>query len=351
MSYLVLHNIWKRFGSAQVLNGCSFEIEKGTVLTLLGPSGCGKTTLLRTIAGFIPPDKGYVSVGGRDLLTLPPNRRDVGYVFQNYALFPHLTVAGNVAYGLKVRRTSRRHIIKRVDEALDLVALTSMATRYPAQLSGGQQQRVAIARALVLEPAVLLLDEPFNALDAKLRLAMQIELRKLIDRVGITSIFVTHDQLEAMTLSDKVAVMRSGAVEQLGAPLDIYDRPRSAYVASFIGRANLIAGAVEAGVFKAPQPVPTATADGTATLVVRPENLTIQAAGGMGWRGIVGFSTPLGPTVEYEVNCGWDEPLRALVPRSFGGGLIPAGTTVTVSLIDEAAVIVLPGQTGRNHDS
>ena len=347
MNFLQLDGIFKQFGPTAVLKGCSLAIEKGTVLTLLGPSGCGKTTLLRTIAGFIEPDRGSVRVGGRDLAGLPPNRRDVGYVFQNYALFPHLTVAANVAYGLRVRRVASREIARRVEEALALVALSQTANRYPAQLSGGQQQRVAIARSLVLEPAVLLLDEPFNALDAKLRLSMQIELRKLIERVGITSIFVTHDQLEAMTLSDTVAVMRDGVIEQFGTPLDIYDRPSSAYVASFIGRANLIAGSVEAGVFAGPEPVPSVAASGPATLVVRPENIALSTEAGAGWPGTVGFSTALGPTIEYEVDCGWAEPLRAVAPRGFGHDPLPPGTRVTARLIDRAAAIVLPDRSAR----
>jgi ABC-type Fe3+/spermidine/putrescine transport system ATPase subunit len=242
-------------------------------------------------------------------------------VFQNYALFPHMTVAGNIGYGLTIRRRPRAEIRSRVDGMLDLVGLSDFAGRFPGQLSGGQQQRVAIARALVLEPSVLLLDEPFNALDAQLRLSMQIELRKLIERVGITSIFVTHDQMEAMTLSDAVAVMRAGRIEQVGRPLDIYDRPASAYVANFIGRANLIA-------------------EGGTTLVVRPENLTL-AVDGDGWPGAVRFATALGPSVEYEIDCGWAEPLRAIVPRGAGHGIIPVGTPVRASVVDPAAVVVL----------
>ena len=344
MAYIVIDQISKSFGAHQVLRECSFSVPKGTVLTLLGPSGCGKTTLLRTIAGFVEPDGGRVVVNGQDISYLPPNQRQVGYVFQNYALFPHLCIADNVAYGLKVRRRPAPEIKDRVAKALDLVDLTPFAERYPAQLSGGQQQRVAIARALVLEPSVLLLDEPFNALDAKLRLTMQIELRKLIERVGITSIFVTHDQLEAMTLSDTVAVMRAGAIEQFGSPLEIYDRPRSSYVANFIGRANLIPGRSERGLFAGPQPIATALPDGEATLVVRPENLGIETGEGPGWPGTIGFATALGPTVEYEIDCGWAEPLRAIVPRQFGRGTIPANTPVRAVVTDAQAAIVLAGR-------
>jgi len=349
MDFLVIDRVSKSFGKLQVLAGCSLGVPRGTVLTLLGPSGCGKTTLLRSIAGFVQPDAGRVLVDGQDISDLAPNQRQVGYVFQNYALFPHLTVADNIAYGLKVRRRPSSEIARRVAQALELVDLGPYGARHPAQLSGGQQQRVAIARALVLEPTVLLLDEPFNALDAQLRMTMQIELRKLIERVGITSIFVTHDQLEAMTLSDNVAVMRSGAIEQFGPPLEIYDRPQTPYVASFIGRANLIAGRSEGGVFAGSQPVRSGVADGDATLVVRPENIAIETGDGPGWPGSIGFATALGPTVEYEIDCGWKEPLRAVVPRDYGRGTIPARTAVRAVIVDPQAAIVLPGARHDGH--
>ncbi len=347
MAYLVIDQVSKSFGSLRVLADCSLSVPKGTVLTLLGPSGCGKTTLLRSIAGFVEPDAGRVLVDGRDISALPANGRQVGYVFQNYALFPHLSVAGNIAYGLKVRRRPAGEIKQRVAHALELVDLGALGERYPAQLSGGQQQRVAIARALVLEPSVLLLDEPFNALDARLRLTMQIELRKLIERVGITSIFVTHDQLEAMTLSDNVAVMRSGAIEQFGTPLDIYDRPQTPYVANFIGRANLIAGRSENGRFAGPHPITSAIADGDATLVVRPENVAIETGTGPGWPGTIGFATALGPTIEYEIDCGWAEPLRAVVARQFGHSILAPQTPVRAVITDPQAAVVLAGH--RSH--
>lgn len=349
MGYLEIDRVSKRFGQLQVLADCSMSVPKGTVLTLLGPSGCGKTTLLRSIAGFVETDAGRVLVDGKDISHLSPNQRQVGYVFQNYALFPHLTVSGNVAYGLKVRRRPAAEIDQRVRRVLDLVDLGALGARYPAQLSGGQQQRVAIARALVLEPSVLLLDEPFNALDAKLRLTMQIELRKLIERVGITSIFVTHDQLEAMTLSDNVAVMSAGAIKQFGPPLEIYDCPKTPYVANFIGRANLIPGSCVRGFFIGSQPIAAALADGAATLVVRPENIAIETGLGAGWPGVVGFATALGPTIEYEIDCGWAEPLRAVVPRQFGFGTITAGTHVRAVITDPQAAVVLAGVADHDH--
>ena len=349
MGYLVVDRVSKSFGKQTVLADCSLSVPRGTVLTLLGPSGCGKTTLLRCIAGFVEPDAGSVRVDGRDISQLAPNQRQVGYVFQNYALFPHLSVANNVAYGLRVRRRPADEIARKLAHALDLVDLGALGSRFPAQISGGQQQRVAIARALVLEPSVLLLDEPFNALDAQLRHTMQIELRKLIERVGITSIFVTHDQLEAMTLSDNVAVMGAGAIEQFGPPLDIYDRPRTPYVANFIGRANLISGRCENGFFAGTQPIATGIADGEATLVVRPENILIETGTGPGWPGTISFATAIGPTIEYEISCGWAEPLRAVVPRHFGLGTIPAQTAVRAVISDPQAAVVLAGARSHAH--
>jgi ABC-type Fe3+/spermidine/putrescine transport system ATPase subunit len=342
MTHIALDGIVKSFGAIRVLDGCSLEVEKGTVMTLLGPSGCGKTTLLRALAGFVEPDDGRVRVGGRDITDLPPNRRQVGYVFQSYALFPHLDVAANVAYGLRVRRVGRAETLARVRKALDLVSLSAFADRYPSRLSGGQQQRVAIARAMVLEPEVLLLDEPFNALDAKLRLTMQIELRKLIERVGITSIFVTHDQQEAMTLSDRVAVMRAGRIEQVGTPIEIYDRPRTAYVAAFIGRANVLAVEVTAGRVAADPAIPATRADGPAWLVARPENLALERGGeGPGWRGEVAFATPQGATIEYEIAIGTAEPLRVVTPRKVGEPPLRVGTAVRARAVDPAACVLL----------
>jgi ABC-type Fe3+/spermidine/putrescine transport system ATPase subunit len=345
LTHLVVEAVSKRFGPLAVLRDCALSVDRGTVLTLLGPSGCGKTTLLRCIAGFIEPDAGRIRIAGQDITRLPAERRQVGYVFQNYALFPHLSVAGNVAYGLKVRRRPRREVAERVAAALDLIALAALADRYPAQLSGGQQQRVAIARALVLEPSVLLLDEPFNALDAQLRLTMQVELRKLIARVGITAVFVTHDRLEAMTLSDSVAIMRGGRVEQIGPPLEIYDRPRTDYVAGFIGQANLVPVRVRNGVVAELGSLPTSLPDGEAVLVVRPENVRLEQGEGEGWPGTVSFSTPLGPTVEYEVAptgaLAGMAPLRAVLRRRVGHPPLAPGTAVRAVLADPAAAVLL----------
>jgi len=342
MAHIEIQGVAKSFGALHVLQDCTLSVDKGTVLTLLGPSGCGKTTLLRVLAGFAEPDAGRVHVGGVDITDTAPSRRQVGFVFQNYALFPHLTVAGNVAYGLKVRRVGRAAIRERVSRALDLVSLAGLDDRYPAQLSGGQQQRVAITRALVLEPQVLLLDEPFNALDLKLRQAMQIELRKLIGRVGITSIFVTHDQGEAMTLSDTVAVMRAGRIEQLGRPLEIYDRPATEFVATFIGRANVLPARAHGGIIEGMPDLDARGNEGEVALVVRPENLALADGAGPGWSGRVAFASAIGPTVEYEIDIGAAEPLRVAAQRRAGETLLAAGATMHATIIEPSACIVLP---------
>jgi ABC-type Fe3+/spermidine/putrescine transport system ATPase subunit len=346
MAHIRLEEIEKSFGSLKVLSGCSLAVNKGEIVTLLGPSGCGKTTLLRTIAGFATPDRGRVLIADADVTFWQPSRREVGFVFQNYALFPHLTVAGNIAYGMRVRRYPLREVRRRVEEALSLVSLEPLANRYPIQLSGGQQQRVAIARALVLEPQVLLLDEPFNALDAKLRHVMQVELRKLIKRLGITSIFVTHDQTEALTVSDRVAVMRKGMIEQIAPPITIYDRPVSSYVANFIGRANLIIETARAGRIARQAALVSPVEDGEVTLIIRPENLVVEnaeSAAGGGWSGVISFASLQGAMIEYEVEIDHDRVLRAMVARRAGGDPLPVGTRIVLSLSDPASCVVLAG--------
>ncbi|HEY3755531.1 MAG TPA: ABC transporter ATP-binding protein [Opitutaceae bacterium] len=239
-------NITKRFGDFVAVRDVSLAVAPGEFLTLLGPSGCGKTTLLRVLAGFERPDEGAVLLEGKEITDLPPYRRNLNQVFQSYALFPHLSVEDNVAFGLKMRGTPAADRERRVHSALDGVALKGFEHRKPDQLSGGQRQRVALARALVCEPKVLLLDEPLSALDAKLRKAMQIELKQLQRRTGLSFVFVTHDQQEALTLSDRIAIMNAGRIEQMGTPEEIYRRPRTAFAADFIGQANLIVLRVEA---------------------------------------------------------------------------------------------------------
>ena len=243
-SHLVVRNVSKRFGPTTVLDRVDLTIRHGELVTLLGPSGCGKTTLLRAIAGLAQPDQGQVELAGRDITNVPPHRRNVGVVFQSYALFPHLTVAGNVAFGLKVRGRPKPEIDAAVDRALSLVKLGHLGKRRISALSGGQQQRVALARAIAVEPDVLLFDEALSALDRKLREEMQVELRRLLQDVHATAIFVTHDQDEALTMSDRVAVMNQGRIEQLDEPRAIYSRPASLFALNFVGLSTRIAGTV-----------------------------------------------------------------------------------------------------------
>src|SRR5437868_1922999 len=248
MAVVERESLTKRLGEAAALDGLTLTIQHGTLVCLLGPSGCGKTTTLRLVAGFIDPDQGTIRVGGRTVSqpgrSLPPERRRMSMIFQSYALWPHMTIAGNVEYGLKLRRMDRAERERRVNSILDVAHLTELAERYPHELSGGQQQRAALARALVVEPETLLLDEPLSNLDANLREEMRFEVRRLHDEYRYTTIYVTHDQSEAMTTADVIAVMNAGRIEQAGSPEEIYDRPRSEFVARFIGSSNVIKGRV-----------------------------------------------------------------------------------------------------------
>ncbi len=272
----------KRYSDTVVVGPVSFGAAEGEFLSLLGPSGCGKTTTLRCIAGFETATTGDVLIDGRSILGLPPNHRDVGLVFQSYALFPHLTVFENVAFGLRLRRRPAPEIGSRVADALRLVDLGGLEARYPSQLSGGQQQRVALARCLALEPRLLLLDEPLSNLDLKLRIQMRAEIRKLQRRLGKTAIYVTHDQGEALALSDRIVVMSAGRIEQIGTPREVYEMPRTRFVADFIGASNLLAGVVEqpgamvrvAGAHLTSSDSVTA---GPVTVLIRPERIRLVA--------------------------------------------------------------------------
>ena len=285
-----LDGVVKSYHGHRAVDGVSFSVERGTILSLLGPSGCGKTTVMRMIAGLVRPDGGEIVIKGQPVNQLPVHKRNIGMLFQNYALFPHMDVAGNVAFGLEMRGLAKADIGRKVADTLALVKLDKLATRLPHQLSGGQQQRVALARALVIEPSVLLLDEPFGALDKQLREAMQVETRLLQQRLGITTLMVTHDQEEALTLSDQVAVMRAGRIEQLASPETIYDAPTTAFVAGFIGTSNFIRGRVasRAGALGLVESedgirleVSTSAAVGdSVTVAVRPEGIRLEPAGG-----------------------------------------------------------------------
>ncbi|MEA5077464.1 MAG: ABC transporter ATP-binding protein [Anaerolineaceae bacterium] len=244
MAYLDLTNICKSFNSVVAVKDFNLNIEKGQLVSFLGPSGCGKTTTLRMIAGFELPDSGTISLDGEDISLVPPNKRGIGMVFQAYALFPNMTIRENVMFGLRMARKPKAYIEKKVDEVLDLVRLSNTAKRYPHQLSGGQQQRIALARALAIEPRVLLLDEPLSALDAEVRVVLRGEIRRIQTALGITTVYVTHDQEEALSISDRVVVMNSGLIEQIGSAQQIYQHPNTRFVATFIGTANEFHGKV-----------------------------------------------------------------------------------------------------------
>ncbi|MGE5339267.1 MAG: ABC transporter ATP-binding protein [Gemmatimonadota bacterium] len=286
MSFLVLDGLTKRYGEHAAVDGISLRIDKGEFVSLLGPSGCGKTTTLQMIAGFVEPTAGSITLEGRNLLAVPAAKRGLGIVFQNYALFPHMTVAENVAFGLEMRKVGRAEREQRMRETLALVGLAGFAERHPAQLSGGQQQRVALARALVIRPGLLLLDEPLSNLDAKLREEMQIELRRIQRAVGITTLMVTHDQAEALALSDRVVVMHAGRIEQEDSPLAAYEHPRTGFVCDFLGKANLFtvdrADANGLAVGTLVLPLPAGTANGVRAgdrILVRPEKISFGAPG------------------------------------------------------------------------
>jgi spermidine/putrescine transport system ATP-binding protein len=315
---LAIEGLSKSFGDIRAVAGVSLRVEHGEFYSLLGPSGCGKTTTLRLVAGFEAPDEGRIELAGVDITTLPPNKRRVNTVFQHYALFPHLTVEENVAYGLKQERRSKDEMARRLDQTLTTVRLGELRTRRPRQLSGGQQQRVALARALIKEPTVLLLDEPLAALDLKLRKAMQLELKKLQERVGITFVYVTHDQEEALTLSDRIAVMNDGKLLQEGTPVDIYERPKTRFVADFIGQTNFLSGVVEdsgapvlvredaTGVMLRCTTGEPVSVGSRVTVAVRPERVypVERADIANAVQGRLTASTYLGDLVQYEIAVG-----------------------------------------------
>ncbi len=330
MVSLRLKDLTKRFEDIIAVNQLNLHIAEGELCTLLGPSGCGKTTTLRCIAGFYTPDEGEIFFGEKLVNPLPPFKRNTGMVFQNYALWPHMNVLNNIAYGLKVRRVRPRQMKDRVAEVLELVHLEGLEDRLPSQLSGGQQQRVALARALVIEPDVLLLDEPLSNLDAKLRVEMRTEIKKIQKRLGITSVYVTHDQEEALSISDKLVVMNQGKAQQMGPPREIYENPENPFVADFIGIANFIKGRVkEIDKEKHITIIETeyeltikaslekdVKEDMEVLASVRPEAITVYQRGrspkGMNFvDGVVRLTTYLGDVARYEVETPWGSTIRA----------------------------------------
>jgi ABC-type Fe3+/spermidine/putrescine transport system ATPase subunit len=317
---LEVRGVAKRFGSREVLKSLSLDIAAGEFLTLLGESGSGKTTLLRLIAGFEQPSAGEIWMSGERLDTLPPNKRRVNTVFQSYALFPHLSVQENVAYGLQVKGTSKGETAERVEQVLALVRMQDLSDTRPARLSGGQQQRVALARALVNRPQLLLLDEPLSALDANLRKQMQSELKTLQREVGITFLFVTHDQEEAMALSDRIALLRQGALEQVASPREIYTHPASAYAAQFIGQANVLRGEIRNGIANCGAlRWPLDDVDGPAVFSIRPEAIRLSRDGMRGntevkFRGAVRQQLYSGASELLEVVAGTEQVLRVRLP-------------------------------------
>jgi iron(III) transport system ATP-binding protein len=330
------------YSANHVLKDVNLEIEPGEFFAFLGPSGCGKTTLLRLIAGFNASDSGCVLIGGVDVGALPPWKRDVGLVFQSYALWPHMTVRKNVAFGLEERRLPRAEIDKRVNAALEIVGLTQLAERRPSQLSGGQQQRVAVARTIVIEPKVLLLDEPLSNLDAKLRVQVRRELRDLQRRLGLTTIFVTHDQEEANTICDRIAVMNDGVVQQVGTPMELYERPANLFVAGFLGAANILKGKfVEEGgerLFEltAGMRVPApAHAQQGARLVFRPQHASVAPPGSGGTlSGEIVHREFLGSIIRYAVRVGGTD-VTIEAPFVSGDNLFADGDRVDVTLPSE----------------
>jgi spermidine/putrescine ABC transporter ATP-binding subunit len=356
--HLQMEGVTKRFGKVTAVDEVTAEVRENEFYSLLGPSGCGKTTLLRVLAGFEEPDAGRVVLDGQDLVGMKPNRRPLNMMFQSYALFPHMSVEQNVTYGLRVEGVARAEARRRAAAALERVQLTEHASRIPAQLSGGQRQRVALARALVKEPRVLLLDEPLSALDRRIRGEMQIELKRLQHEVGITFLVVTHDQEEAMTMADRIAVMEEGRIEQVGTPQELYDEPATRFVANFLGDANLFAGEV-AGDRVGPWRVAPAMLDrvdlgdgDSAVIVVRPERMRLRRAGGPAdqlteaneLRGRVAEVVFVGNARKYLVEVAGMDPIQVRTAAGDDAAPVTAGEEVVVFwAADDAAVVPAAG--------
>jgi putative spermidine/putrescine transport system ATP-binding protein len=358
MAFLELTGVQKKFGEVAAVLDFNLAAARGEFVSFLGPSGCGKTTTLRMIAGFERPTAGAITVDGEDITNRSPNQRNVGMVFQSYALFPNMTVAGNIGFGLKIRKRSGADIAKRVEELLAMIHLEGRGDRYPWQLSGGQQQRVALARALAIEPQVLLLDEPLSALDAKIRISLRKEIRSIQRQLGITTVYVTHDQEEALSLSDRVVVMSEGRIEQIGTPFEIYNFPATPFVASFVGTLNLVnVGVVDASAgrvslasqeVRTAKPIAVARAGDRVTLAVRPEGIDL-GDGEAGWNRLHGTLDDinfLGSVVRLRLaldDGGDGSPPTAITLDTFNEPhlrLPTVGESITVSFPPEACFVV-----------
>jgi putative spermidine/putrescine transport system ATP-binding protein len=355
MATVSLQHVTKRYGDVVAVSDVTLTIKHGEFVALLGPSGCGKTTTLQMLAGFVEATSGDILIDGKPMRGIPPHKRNIGVVFQSYALFPHLNVVDNVAFGLKMRNVAPPEIAERVRRALDLVQLTGLDRRYPRELSGGQQQRVALARALVIEPSVLLLDEPLSNLDANLREQMRFEIREIQKRIGITTVFVTHDQTEAMAAADRMVVMSKGEIRQVGTAQEIYERPHDLFVATFIGQANILRGTVaavrgaEADIALDIGERVVARHDGKAragdltTLALRPEDLELAAEAQPGMnniRGTVVRANYLGAATNAGVRVG-ETTLVVSIPR--GRGAVKEGEPVVVRWLPSAGIMLAGG--------
>ena len=349
MARLQLTGLTKQYGDFHALSGVDLDIRQGDLVVLLGPSGCGKTTTLRMIAGFIAPTAGEIRLGGDDITQRPPWKRNTGLVFQSYALFPHLSVADNVAFGLRMRKLPQPKIAAKLTEVLRLVRLEGLANRLPRELSGGQQQRVALARALVIEPDILLLDEPLSNLDAKLRHEVRVEIRELQKELGLTTVMVTHDQEEALTMADRLVVMSHGQVQQVGSQRELYEKPANTFVAGFVGRTNFLRGRVEAlGIFRSESGLAIRCDQGAPTngrtLALRPERLSLAAAPVAGaencFPGTVEFASYLGGMLEYYVRLTPQDRLMLQAPNKLADAAHDVGDRVHVHWPARASLVL-----------
>jgi putative spermidine/putrescine transport system ATP-binding protein len=349
MARLQLSGLTKTYGDFRAVAGVDLDISQGELVVLLGPSGCGKTTTLRMIAGFIAPTAGEIRLGGKDITRQPPWKRNTGLVFQSYALFPHLTVADNVAFGLRMRKLPPSQIAAKLEEALRLVRLEGLADRLPRELSGGQQQRVALARALVIEPDILLLDEPLSNLDAKLRHEVRVEIRELQKELGLTTVMVTHDQEEALTMADRLVVMSHGQVQQVGSQRDLYENPANTFVAGFVGRTNFLHGRVEQpGVFRSESGLTIRcderAADHGRTLALRPERLSLAPAPVAGadncFPATVEFASYLGGIMEYYVRLTPSDRMMVQAANKFADPSYAAGDRVHLHWPAQASLVL-----------